>query len=267
MQIAYVCAMSGGDAYLPGLLALGASLRASGSTVPMVAMVAPDVPSAARARLRTHGWQLRDIDPLHVAGPRPLYPRFDEAYIKLRAWQLEEFDKVVLLDADTLVVRNIDDLFDRPPLAAAPDFLMPDRFNSGVMVLQPSTKTFAEMLAALDHAGSYDGGDQGFLNAFFHDWYAAPVAHRLPAGYNLMHFIVQFLRGHPVLRDVLEREARVIHYAVQKPWHTLPVVTGCSADWWAMYQRAEPSAATPLRQLAHRLEDHAFNRVIDFLVR
>jgi alpha-N-acetylglucosamine transferase len=267
MQVAYVCAISGGDAYLPGLLALGASLRASGSTVPMVALVSADVSPAARARLRTLGWQLRDIEPLHVQGVRPLYPRFDEAFVKLRAWQLTEFDKVVLLDADTLVVRNIDDLFERPPLAAAPDFLMPDRFNSGVMVLRPSQTTFAAMVAALDRTQSYDGGDQGFLNGFFDDWYASPVAHRLPAGYNLMHFIVQFLRGHPVLRDALEREARVIHYAVQKPWHGLPVVTGCSADWWAMYQRAEPAMATPWRQLAHQLEDQAFNRVIDWLVR
>ena len=42
----------------------------------------------------------------------------------------------MLLDADTIVVQRIDDLFDRPGIAAAPDFFLPDQFNSGVFIFQ-----------------------------------------------------------------------------------------------------------------------------------
>jgi len=40
----------------------------------------------------------------------------------------------VFLDADTLVLDNVDELFERPELAAAPDVGWPDCFNSGVFV-------------------------------------------------------------------------------------------------------------------------------------
>ena len=267
MNRAYVTLLCNGDRYLPGVEALGESLKATGTTVPRVAMVASDVSEATRARLQELGWLIRDVAPLHKLGAKPLFPRFDDVFAKLRAWQRTEFDKVVLLDADTLVLQNIDELFLRPYFAAAPDFLMPDRFNSGVMVLDPSDETFARMVQSIDKAATYDGGDQGFLNTFFADWYAMPVAHRLPAGYNLMHFILQFLRGHPVLKHSLEKEAKVIHYAIQKPWHTAPQVSGASEDWWSMYFRAHPQLDAPWRHEVHRLEDVLFERVVDQFVR
>ena len=267
MKHAYVTLMCNGDAYLPGVEALGESLKASGTTRPMVVMVSDDVSPRTRARLQDLGWTVRDVAPLHSAGAQPLYPRFDSVFAKLRAWQLTEFDKVVLLDADTLVLQNIDDLFERPHFAAAPDFLMPDRFNSGVLVLEPSAKTFAAMVKSVDTAPTYDGGDQGFLNTFFANWYAMPVAHRLPAGYNLMHFILQFQRSHPVLKHALEKEAKVIHYAIQKPWHLAPQVSGGSEQWWSMYFRAHPDQASAWRDQLHRGEDKLFDRVIDTFVR
>ena len=69
-----------------------------------------------------------------IDNPNPvtqrMLPRFGAAYTKLRAFELEGLDKVVFLDADTVVLQNVDDLFDRPAIAAAPDFFMPDRFRA-----------------------------------------------------------------------------------------------------------------------------------------
>ena len=173
---------------------------------------------------------------------------------------------MVFLEADTPVLRNVDDLCERPEIAAAPDFLMQDRFNPGVMVLVPSEATFQRMVATLATTVSYDGGDQGFLNNFFAGWYAMPVEHRLPAGYNLFHFIFQFVKGHPVLWRTLEQEAKILHYAVQKPWHAMPQLTGGSAPWWAMYYEAHPEQESMLRTRLHALEDWAFKSVLDVFV-
>lgn len=57
---------------------------------------------------------------------------------KFRIWQLTEYEKIVYLDLDVLVVENIDELFERPDLSAAPDILTGDKFNSGVLVIKPS---------------------------------------------------------------------------------------------------------------------------------
>lgn len=52
---------------------------------------------------------------------------------------------------------NVDELFQRDELSAAPDPGWPDCFNSGVFVFRPSTITYANLLDhALQH-GSFDG--------------------------------------------------------------------------------------------------------------
>lgn len=55
------------------------------------------------------------------------------------------------------VLCNVDELFERDELSAAPDPGWPDCFNSGVFVFRPSLQTHARLLDhALQH-GSFDG--------------------------------------------------------------------------------------------------------------
>jgi lipopolysaccharide biosynthesis glycosyltransferase len=261
---AYATTLTHGDAYAPGVEALGRSLEATGTDVPRVLMVTPDVPHGALVRLADQGWILRGIEP--VKNPTPLsqqlFPRFDKVFTKLRAWELVEYEKVVLLDADMVVRKNLDHLFDRPEVAAAPDFLLPHSFNSGLMVLDPSRRTFDRMMRALAESPTYDGGDQGFLNTFFGDWFNGPGERRLPTWYNLPNFIYQFMRGHPSLREQVEREAAVIHYLVQKPWQSASTVTGGSELWWSHYLGVHPEADSGWKRRLHAMEDKSFDRAI-----
>jgi hypothetical protein len=268
MKKCYATTLTHGDAYAPGVEALGRSLRATGARETRVVMVTRDVPEAARLRLADQGWTLREIEP--VKNPTPageqLFPRFESVFTKLRAWELLDFDKVVLLDADMVVRGPIDELFERPELAAAPDFLRPDRFNSGLMVLEPSSDKAARMMEALSTSPTYDGGDQGFLNTFFGDWYTGPGDRRLPTWYNLPNFIFQFMHGQPSLRAEVEREARIIHYLVQKPWEPAPVVTGGSEIWWDAYLGVHPELDHEWKRRLHTMEDRSFDRAVAALV-
>lgn len=267
MKNAYVTTLCNGDGYLPGVEVLGKSLEVSGSREPRIVLVTSDIGAPTRERLASRGWQVRHVDAIdNPAADRQLFPRFASVFTKLRAFELVEFDRVVLLDADTLVLQNVDDLFERPAFAAGPDFFLPDRFNSGVMVIEPSAALFRRMMDALAVSRTYDGGDQGFLNTFFADWYAMPVAHRLPVGYNMAHFIYQFLRGHPTLRTTLEREAKIIHYMVQKPWQAKTTLTGGSDAWWSMYFQAHPEKAKAWKAGAHAFEDWTFDHLVSLLL-
>jgi len=264
MKKAYTTVLTHGDAYAPGVEVLGHSLRATGTKEAMVLLVTADVPERARTRLGRAGWTIREIDVIKnpVPAKQQLFPRFDKVFSKLRSWELEEFDKVVLLDADMVVTQSLDSLFDRPELAAAPDFLRPDRFNSGLLVLEPSKKKLEGMLTALAESPSYDGGDQGFLNVYFGDWYRGAPERRLPTWYNLPSFIYQFMRAHPSLRDEVEREVRVIHYTVQKPWKSATTVTGGSEVWWNTYLAAHPELDADWRRRLHAIEDETFDRAV-----
>jgi glycogenin glucosyltransferase len=264
MKNAYVTTLTHGDAYAPGVEALGRSLRATGTHVPMVLMVTRDVPRTARDRLVQQGWSLRFIEPVKnpVPAKQQLFPRFDKVYTKLRAWELDELDKVVLLDADMVVLKNIDELFARPELSAAPDFLMPHRFNSGLMVLEPSRDKLARMMTKLAEAPTYDGGDQGFLNEFFGDWWTGSGDRRLPTWYNLPNFIYQFMQAHPSLRPQVESEAKIIHYLVQKPWQVASTVTGGSELWWSSYLGVHPELDSTWKRRLHAFEDGSFDRAV-----
>ncbi|MFT3765000.1 MAG: glycosyltransferase family 8 protein [Minicystis sp.] len=268
MKTAYATMMCNGEGYLPGVEALGSSLAASGTTAPRVLMVTPEVRPITRDRLAAQGWTIREVDPIENPNPatQQMLPRFGAAYTKLRAWELDEYDKLVFLDADTIVVKNVDDLFERPALAAAPDFFLPDRFSSGVMVIEPSRALFQGMVAALADLRSYDGGDQGFLNLFFADWYAMPAAHRLPVGYNMAHFIYQFMRAHPATWEKLQHEVKIIHYLVQKPWRARSTLSGASELWWDAYLRAHPEKPHDFRQRLHELEDWSFDMLAHWIV-
>jgi glycogenin glucosyltransferase len=91
---------------------------------------------------------------------------------KLHIWNLLQFEKVVYLDADTLVIENIGELFEiQSSFAASPDIFPPDKFNAGLLVIQPNASVFHEMISLVGVLSSHDGGDTGFLNSYFSNWY------------------------------------------------------------------------------------------------
>mmetsp|Transcript_23589 Transcript_23589/g.72571 ORF Transcript_23589/g.72571 Transcript_23589/m.72571 type:complete len:932 (-) Transcript_23589:572-3367(-) len=92
-------------------------------------------------------------------------------YLKLNAWSLVEYKRIVYIDSDTLVVRPLDALFSLPSVRidyvyAVAD-VYPRVFNSGLMLLRPSLALFKSLVHLAPSLLSYNRGDQGFLNAYF----------------------------------------------------------------------------------------------------
>ncbi|KAF5812991.1 putative glucuronosyltransferase [Helianthus annuus] len=80
---------------------------------------------------------------------------------------------VVYLDADTIVVKNIDVLFKCGKFCA--NLKHSEILNSGVMVVEPSEEHFNDMVSKVTTLKSYTGGDQGFLNAYYTGFPSARV--------------------------------------------------------------------------------------------
>jgi xylan alpha-glucuronosyltransferase len=208
--------------YIIGAQVLAYSLRATGSLqrASLICLATEALSKVDAARLESAGFQVQRIDSL--ANPIQqkeslLAERFADTYTKLRAWQLVEFDRVVLLDADVLALHNVDALFDfigddehDDVIAAAVDCC--DRFNSGVVVLRPSEQVFDAMVEALPRVVSYDGGDQGFLNVFFG---ADSKWKRLPYRFNAVQTTYESRAWH-------WRDVALLHYMQFKPWLMLP---------------------------------------------
>jgi len=101
--------------YLPGTLVLDYSLRNVQSKYPLVVMVTPSLPIEARAVLQKRRILMREVDPLRPQGKHTLAAhdaRFADTWTKLRGFQLAEYERIVLLDCDMIVMKNMDDLMD-----------------------------------------------------------------------------------------------------------------------------------------------------------
>jgi glycogenin glucosyltransferase len=137
-------------------------------------------------------------------------------------------DRVVYLDADTLVQKNFDELFDIPfNFAAVPDVYGDSRgfvttFNTGVLVLHPNTAVLENMKKMLESAEFPPGeADQAFLNLYF-----GGKTLQLPYAYNAN---LAIKRRSLALWQGLREEMRVVHYTLVKPFlhetHTSTILT------------------------------------------
>lgn len=153
-----------GDEFLLGVRVLGKSIRDTGVTKDMVALVSDGVSDAGIRLLEADGWIVQRIELL--ANPNSKRPtRFWGVYTKLKIFNMTDYRKVVYLDADTIVTRSIEDLFECQSFCA--NLKHSERLNSGVMVVEPSRDLFEDMMSKVGNTYSYTGGDQGFLNSYY----------------------------------------------------------------------------------------------------
>lgn len=158
-----------------------------------------------------------DRDALHGAAPftkgeKPTFHTPLDNFLKLRLWQLEEYQSIVFVDADSVALKSCDRLFAYPEFCAAPNVYetLSDfrRMNSGVFTARPSLAKFERMLELLDRPGAFwRRTDQTFLEHFFPNW------HGLPIYDNMLQYVWLNL---PALWDW--DSIRILHFQYEKPW-------------------------------------------------
>uniref|UniRef100_A0A7C9A5D2 Hexosyltransferase n=1 Tax=Opuntia streptacantha TaxID=393608 RepID=A0A7C9A5D2_OPUST len=219
-----------GDEFVLGVRVLGKSIRDTGSKKDMVVLVSDGVSDYAKDLLEADGWIVDKISLLE--NPNKIRPtRFWGVYTKLKIFNMTNYRKVVYLDADTIVIKNIDDLFKCGKFCA--NLKHSERLNSGVLVVEPSEALFKDMMRQISTLPSYTGGDQGFLNSYYVGFANAhifepnlstpvPEMQRLSTLYNAD--VGLYMLANKWMVD--EKELRVIHYTLGplKPW-----------DWWTAW--------------------------------
>ncbi|CAJ1074378.1 glycogenin-1a [Xyrichtys novacula] len=255
------------DSYAKGAMVLGQSLRKHNTTRKLVVLVGPHVAEPCREVLGSIFDEVCSVDVMdsgdavHLALMKR--PDLGVTFTKLHCWTLTQYSKCVFMDADTLVLSNVDELFEREELSAAPDPGWPDCFNSGVFVFSPSKETHEKLLTFCGENGSFDGGDQGVLNSFFNTWATADISKHLPFIYNLSSIaIYSYL---PAFKQY-GHNAKVVHFLGKvKPWnHSYDIQKGevrghsqppelCQLHpdylllWWQLYAKS----VVPLLQRAY----------------
>lgn len=238
--------------YAAGVMTLHKSLQKTHSAYPLVVMVTDNIDAATRQSLEQQGCLLRDVQAI---GPESnlkqsyANARFSEVWTKLAAWKLTEFERVVFLDADMLVIRNMDELFDltlkEEGIAAChacrcnpnkipsyPKSWRPENcfysycrglehteepeevdnyLNAGFLVLTPDEAVYEDMLQKL--AGLDDLSRYLFAEQDFLNDYFHQRWQPLPYIYNALKTLPF---QHMTMWDL--SEVKNLHYIIDKPW-------------------------------------------------
>ncbi|MEM9106140.1 MAG: glycosyltransferase, partial [Pseudomonadota bacterium] len=252
---AYVTLVTNDD-YVKGALALVRSLVLSRTQADLVVLHTGAVTQEQLADIEALGARLIQADllptsdtfntrharkKLHADAPfdkgrKPAFHTPLDNFVKLRLWQLEDYVRCVFIDADAIVVRNVDKLFGYPEFSAAPNVYesLADfhRLNSGVFVARPSAATFDDMLEKLDQPEQFwRRTDQTFLQHYFSDW------HGLPVFFNMLQYVWFNM---PDLWDW--QSIYLIHYQYEKPWeddHPRADTLAPLVDLWRAYYTGE----------------------------
>ncbi|KAF9958454.1 hypothetical protein BGZ70_009185, partial [Mortierella alpina] len=267
------------NSYASGALVLGHSLRAASTSKQLAILITAAVSRPIRDRLAAvydAVIEIGEIDSRSTSNLQLLgRPELGITLTKIHVFNQTQYSKVVFLDADTLVLRNIDELFDTAAngalddqdrnkrFAAAPDAGWPDCFNSGVFVCRPSYADYTGLIEMAGQQGTFDGGDQGLLNSYFSGWSRGDSSNRLPFVYNTTPSSVYSYA--PAFQQYKDKLA-VIHFVGSfKPWQWLRFADGTvfprntsSADsitlvqqWWNVFDKYVGGKPSDIHEVTH----------------
>lgn len=223
------------DSYVYGVMMLNESLKQVNSQYPLLVLITNNVSLASKEILNQLNISYKDVETISIADEIYQHnlsidpvtaPLWKDSFTKFQMFKLIEYDKLIFLDADILVLKNLDNLFELPHMTAAVDGeyfnLWPDspHFNSGFMVIEPSVELFNNLIEFSKTINFNSNlskwvmllADQEILNLYYKDWFQQTNLH-LNKYYNIFA---------PNITDTLlldiQNNAMCIHFVGAKPW-------------------------------------------------
>jgi alpha-N-acetylglucosamine transferase len=218
MKYAYVTVLSTNN-YYDGVSVLYESLKRTNPKYEFVVVVNETIDEEIIQKLISKGCKIIKRPRIVATNIKnTLYPQWNNTFDKFNIFDLTEFDKIVYLDSDMLILRNIDELFDLPNLSAtiAGKLYYTDwtDINSGMMVIEPK-KGILEGLKEILYSEKFKVGfgDQNIIEAYF-DWHNKNL--EISEKYNMFLFLIDYYFNHfDFNRDML----CIVHYiGLKKPW-------------------------------------------------
>lgn len=233
---AYITLLST-KSFLPGVMALNRALKAVNAKHPLYCLLSTCISAEVESTLRCEGVayiRLTRSAMNVLANPSgKSFSHWNYSFDKLFVFGLTQFEKVVFLDSDMLIVRNLDHLFDCAPFSAvAADHSFPGNgnwaggLNSGLIVVEPDKAFEAKLLDTIPQVVKAKQvkqvlvGDQDVLHHCLPNWGTDASLH-LDEGYNLFadHLTYYIRHFGYTLKECNKKPIYVIHFiGKSKPW-------------------------------------------------
>lgn len=216
------------DDYLDGVIVLKKCLLNTNCKHELVVCITNTLSHNTLQVLDSHMLKTIRVDKLECKNV-PFKNKWRLTYTKLHLFGLTQFDKLVYIDADMVILENIDHLFDLPHMSAVSagnwSSIKNEKYclNSGLMVLIPNEKDYKCLLYVASENNKFLN-DQDIINSYFSNWYKNENLH-LDLKYNIFVNQIQYIKGKYHLNGFNNDDKNlpavaVLHYISPKPWVT-----------------------------------------------
>lgn len=229
MDKSYITLLNG-DNYLKGVLCLNESLKRVNAKYPLTVAVTQDVSEESKRILNNNNIKTIEIKKMNVPecikekNSKGMFSHWTNTFDKLQIFEMIQFEKIVFLDSDMYVRKNIDNLFECKNLSAVIDRREPNvisewkKLTSGTLVIEPEegfVEKFTEIMKEISEKRE-SIGDQDILQEYDKDWGEKEELH-LDVSYNTFFIYLDYYikESNYQLEDI-----SVIHFILKtKPWN------------------------------------------------
>jgi len=164
-----------GNEFIELALVLAESLRESNSPYPLIALTTDKTSENGIELLTKAGLVVHRLSDVAIPGHvQPWREYWRSTYVKLKMWELWQYERIVFIDADSIVMGNMDDLFrvHGEYLAATDRHLCKHELEPGmtgmVSVMWPDLNTANDIMKFFNNSGyGFSRGDQAVTENFF----------------------------------------------------------------------------------------------------
>ena len=236
-KYAYVTLLYGNNIYLSGALVLGYSLMKTNTPYDRIIMVTPDVSGDYKFYLKHMYTHVQEIEYIKVNPEIFLEEstRFNNVFTKLECLSLTQYDKIIFLDLDMIIVKNLDHLFNlNAPAACLKKHYIPygkkipssmicsdknkliGSINAGVMLLEPNLNELNDIkndISKITQPNKYKYPEQDYISLRYCNKWTS-----ITFNYNFQFGLTNRVKKcHYAIDNIY-----VIHYSSSnKPWNYL----------------------------------------------
>ena len=220
-----ICTMVTNVAYIPAIQVNSYAISEwLPQNIDLVAIVMKEanLNYAALTGLQQANWTVKfhdGIKPPHDGSKQHKYAYYEDVFLKLIAWNLTEYKRVLFIDADILIVKDMTDLLNTDvKFGAVRDWgCQPagicSRFNVGLMLVEPNGKTFQKFMALIKNDSvEYDSEfpEQSWLNSVLKSEFFE---------LNILDNVhTSLFYANQNIWNTFKPYARAFHFIVQKPF-------------------------------------------------
>lgn len=228
MKYSYVTVLST-ESYLLGALCMYKSLKNSNTKIALTVVVTDNISNDIIKILENEKINVvkkPKIKITNIADEQNKDSKFmywNNTFDKLHIFELTQFEKIVYIDSDMLILNNIDELFKRENLSAvvAGNFYPGNeewvKLNSGLMVIEPKIGMLDEFMKILN-SEILKGkiiGDQNIIQEYVPEWENMENLH-LDHKYNIFFQYLEFYVDK--FKKSLDNISIVHFISKDKPW-------------------------------------------------